>query len=152
MERDCFLYISYCDFTIVSNEISLDFITEELNIVPERAFRKGEQSVSKHTASIITKPHSLWGITSKTSELEEETISHHIEYFKSIFLSKMETLKKYKEDSRLALTFWIWIETDNAGIGLDLNEMEMSFINSISNRVHFSLIVKTELSTSSKLV
>jgi hypothetical protein len=144
MGKDSFIYNSHCELVIVSHEISLDFITEELSIEPQRTFRKGEQTVSKHSGSIITKPHNLWAIKSKISELEEETIKHHIEYFKSIFLEKIEVLKNYKEDYRLELTFWIWVETDNAGIGFDLDEMEIDFINSISNKVHFSLITKTK--------
>ncbi len=144
MERDNFIYKTHINFSIVSHEIDPDSITKELNIVPERTFKKGEQTVSKHSGSIITNPHNLWSIGSKSSELEEETISHHIEYFKSIFLSKAEVLKKLKEDARFEVSFWVWIETDNAGIGLDLDEAEMSFLNSISNRVHFSLIAKAE--------
>jgi len=140
MERDNFIYTTHCELTIVSHEISPDFITEELNIIPERMFRKGDQSVSKHSGSIITKPHNLWALKSKTTELEEETISHHIEYFKSVFLSKIGILKKYKEDTRFEITFWIWIETDNSGIGFDLNEIEIAFINRICNRIHFSLL------------
>ena len=144
MERDNFIYKTHCELAIVSHEVSPNLITEELNIVPERTFKKGEQSVSKHSGSIITKPHNLWALKSKSSELEEENISHHIEYFKSAFLSKMGILKKYKEDTQFEVTFWIWIETDNAGIGLDLNEIEIAFLNSISNRVHFSLLTKAE--------
>lgn len=144
MDRNNFIYKTHCELAIVSNEISPDFITEELNVAPERTFKKGEQSVSKHSGSIITKPHNLWAMKSKSSELQEETISHHIDYFKSTFLSKLEVLKKYKEDTRFEITFWIWIETDNAGIGLDLNESEITFLNSISNRVHFSLLTKAE--------
>lgn len=139
------MYKSHCELAITSYEISLDFITEDLNIMPDRTFRKGEQSVSKHSGSIITKPHNLWALKSKSSELEEEAINHHIDYFKAAFLSRLEILKKYKEDTRFEVTFWIWIETDNAGIGLDLNENEIAFLNSISNRVHFSLICKTEV-------
>ena len=37
----------------------------------------------------------MWALKSKSSESEEETISHHIEYFKSTLLSKIEILKKY---------------------------------------------------------
>lgn len=144
MERDNFIYRTHCELAIVSQEISPEFITEDLNIVPERTFRKGEQSVSKHSGSIINKPHNLWALKSKNSELEEETISHHIEYFKSTFSSKIEVLKKYKDDIRFEVTFWIWVETDNAGIGLDLNQNEIAFLNSISNRIHFSLITKPE--------
>lgn len=144
MERDNFMYKTHINFSIVSHEIDPDSITEVLNITPERAFKKGEQSVSKHSGSIITNPHNLWSIGSKSSELEEETISHHIEHFKSVFLSKMGVLKKYKEDTRFEVTLWIWIETDNAGIGFDLNETEIAFLNSISNRIHFSLIIKKQ--------
>lgn len=144
MERDNFVYKTHCELAIVSNEINPDFITKELNILPDRSFKKGEQSVSKYSGSIITKPHNLWAIKSKSTELEEETISHHIDYFKSTFLSKIEILKKFKEDTRFEITFCIWIETDNAGIGIDLNESEITFLNSISNRVHFSLLTKAE--------
>lgn len=142
MEKDNFIYKTYCELAIVSIDISPDVITEELNVVPERYFKKGEQSISKHSGSIITRPHNLWALKSKTSELEEETISHHIEYFKSTFSSNIEVLKKYKDDTRFEITFWIWVETDNAGIGLDLNQNEITFLNSISNRIHFSLITK----------
>lgn len=142
MEGDNFIYKTHCELAIVSNEISPDFITEELNIVPERSFKKGEQTVSKHSGSMITKPHNLWALKSKPSELEEETVSHHIEYFKSVFLQKVGLLKKYKEDARFEVAFWIWIETDNAGIGFDLNEIELAFLNSICNRIHFSLLTK----------
>jgi Domain of unknown function (DUF4279) len=144
MERNFFIYKTYCELAIVSNDICPDNISEELNIVPERHFKKGEQSISKHSGSIITRPHNLWALKSKTSKLGEETISHHIEYFKSTFSSKIEVLKKYKDDIRFEITFWIWVETDNAGIGLDLNQNEIAFLSSISNRIHFSLITKAE--------
>lgn len=145
MERDNFIYKTHVNLSIVSNEVEPDSITEELNITPNRSFRKGDKSVSKHSGSVITKPHNLWGIESKSSELEEETISHHIEYLKSILLPKIDILKEYKVDPRFEVTFWIWIETDNAGVGLDLNEIELSFLNSIANRVHFSLIAKNSI-------
>lgn len=134
------MYKTHCELAIVSNEISPDFITKELQVVPGRSFKKGEQTVSKHSGSITTKPHNLWALKSKPSELDEETVSHHIEYFKSVFLQKIGLLKKYKKDPRFEVAFWIWIETDNAGIGFDLNEIELAFLNSICNRIHFSLL------------
>jgi len=142
MERDYFTYKTYCELAIVSDEITPDFITETLKIVPYRSFRKGDQTVSKHSSSIITKSHNLWALRSEISELEEETVKHHIEYLKTILLPRIDALKKYKIDPRCEVSFWIWIETDNAGIGLDLGEKEFSFLNAISNRIHFSLLTK----------
>ncbi|MDR3227681.1 MAG: hypothetical protein LBT56_08445, partial [Prevotellaceae bacterium] len=69
----------------------------------------------------------------------------------SILLPKIDILKRYKEDSHFDLSFWIWIETDDAGIGLDLLEDEISFLNSIANRIHFSMISDSNLSIENKI-
>ncbi|MGJ1409068.1 DUF4279 domain-containing protein [Sphingobacterium thalpophilum] len=139
MKGDYFIYKTYCELVIVSNEISPNYITDNLGVVPTRSFQKGERSVSKHSGSTIIKPHNLWASKSVTTELEEESISQHIDYFRSIFFSKIDLLKKYKEDNRFDVTFWVWIETDNAGIGLGLNEDELDFLNKITNRMSFSI-------------
>lgn len=143
MKKNSFKYRTHCELAIISNGISFDLIAEELQVIPNRFYKKGEQTKSKHSGSVITKQHNLWAITSKITEIEEETISHHIEYFRSFLLTKLDILKKYKEDSRYEVIFWIWIETDNSGVGIDLNESEIAFLNSISNRVHFSIISDT---------
>lgn len=142
MVNDYFIYKTHCELAIVSNEIEHEIISKELNIVPSRVFRKGDLFTSKNTTRVGERTYNLWAIESKSSELLEESVSHHIEYFRSIILSKVEVLKKYKKDARYEVTFWIWIETDNSGIGLDLDEKDMCFLSTISNRVHLSLITK----------
>jgi|SRR5690606_14399358 len=144
MKKEYFIYKSYVEFAITSDEVSPSIITNSLNIMPKRHHKKGDIYVSKNSGSKISRYTNLWAIETEYSEMKEETVSHHIEYFKSIFFSKMDILECYKEDSRFDVTFWIWIETDNAGIGLDLSEEELSFLNSISNRVHFSIICNKE--------
>ena len=140
MEKDYFIYKTSIDFIITSPDIDLDTISGELGILPDRSFRKGDLVTSKHSPRVGREPYSLWALKSEPSELEEETIGHHIEFLKSILLPKIDILKRYKEDDRFSVSFWIWIETDDSGIGLELNESEMSFLNSISNWVHFSLL------------
>lgn len=140
MKNDYFVYKTHIDFIIVSNEVSPDLITNELNIHPTRFFRKGDKSISKHSGSVTVKPHNLWSLQSISSELIEEKISHHISYLKTILSSKVDILKKYKSNPNLEISFWIWIETDNSGIGLNLDSDEMDFLNSISNKIHFSFI------------
>ena len=140
MERNCFIYKTRVSFIITSPDIDLDTISGELGIFPDRSFRKGDLVTSKHSPRVGREPYSLWALKSEPSELEEETIGHHIEFLKSTLLPKIDILKRYKEDDRFSVSFWIWIETDDSGIGLELNESEMSFLNSISNWVHFSLL------------
>jgi len=144
MENNYFLYKTHIGFSIVSNEVDPDIISKELNITPDRYYKKGDKSISKHSGSVIIKTHNLWSIESKPTIIKDETISHHVEYLKFILLPKVDVLTRYKNNSFLELSFWIWIETDNAGIGLDLNEAELGFLNSISNRIHFSLICHNE--------
>ncbi len=145
MERDYFLNKSYCQFGITSDIVSPDHISQKLGLLPDRSFKKGETSISKHSGSIITKPHNLWSISSKTIISEEESISPHLKYLKSRLEGKSEVLKKLKDDTKFELSFWVWIETDNAGIGLDLSEEEMSFLTDCSNRVHFSFLTNDEI-------
>lgn len=142
MEKDYFTFKSHIGFTITSNEVDVDTISSELGILPDRSFKKGDLVTSRHSPRVAERPYSLWALKSKPSELEEETIGHHIEYLQSILLPKIDVLKRYKEDAGFSVSFWIWIETDGAGIGLELNESEMAFLNSISNWVHFSLLTK----------
>lgn len=144
MQTDYFIYKTHCELVIVSDEVSPDDITHDLGVIPTRFFTKGEQAVSKYSDSIMIKPHNLWALQSTPTVLKKEKISHHVEYLKSVFLDKINLLKKYKEDKRLDVTFWIWIETDDAGIGFSLQEHELEFINTVSNRVTFSVISNTQ--------
>jgi hypothetical protein len=137
-----FIYTTQCELAIVSDEFDPDLITKELNIEPARSFKKGEQSISKHSGSIITKPHNLWALKSKSFKSEEETIKPHIDYLKSLLQPKLDVLKRYKRDSRFEVSIWIWVETNNSGMGLELDEDQLAFLGAISNRIHFSLITK----------
>jgi hypothetical protein len=137
-----FIYTTQCELAIISDEFDPDLITQELNIEPSRSFKKDDQSVSKHSGSIITKPHNLWALKSKSFESEEETIKPHIDYLRSVLQPKLDVLKRYKGDSRFAVSIWIWLETNNSGIGLELDEDQLDFLGAISNSIHFSLITK----------
>jgi hypothetical protein len=143
-EKEFFLYKSYCELIITSKEITPDVITEKLNIVPNRKYIKGEEFASRHSGTKGKRFQNLWAIKSETTISEEEGISHHVSFFKSTLETKIQTMQVYKSDACFEITFWVWIETDNAGIGFDLNEDEISFLNSISNRIQFSLVTSTK--------
>ena len=140
MNDNYFVYKTYCELIIVSDEFSPSSITKELEVAPTRFFLKGDQTMSKTSGSLITKPHNLWAFKLSTTYLREETIGHHISHLKSTFLKKIDLLRKYKENPNYEVSLWIWIETDNAGIGLDMNSEDLAFINCISNEVHMSFI------------
>jgi hypothetical protein len=145
MEKDYFLFNVYCEFMIVSEEVSPEQITSELNMIPDRSFKKGDQSISRHSGSIITKPHNLWSVKSKNIKSKELSINLHMQYLESILAPQSALLFKYKTDSRFETAFYIWIETNDAGVGFDLFNTELSFINNISNRVHLSLLHRESL-------
>lgn len=140
MNKNSFYFKSECELIIVSNEIKPNFITNEIGIEPTRSFIKGEKSVSKASGSIIVKPHNLWALKSNPTKLYDETIQHHVEYFRLVLSSKINFLNMYKQDPLFDVVFWFFVTTDNGGIGLDFNSIDLEFLNSISNRLHFSLI------------
>lgn len=145
-EKELFSYKSHCELIITSKEVIPDSITEKLSIVPTRQYHLGQEFSSKHSGTKGKRFQNLWAIKSETINLEEESISQHVSFFKSLLKNKTEVLADYKTNENTEVTFWVWIETDNASFGFDLDETEMFFINSISNRVHFSVITKTEIS------
>jgi len=145
MDENYFLYRTHFELIISSDEFSPATISEELGVNPSRSFKKGDETISKKSGSIITKPYNLWAFSSNPTDLREETISHHVNRLKSIFSVKIDALRKYKESPSCEVSLWVWIETDNAGIGLDLDGTELDFINCITNKVHISFISNKEM-------
>lgn len=143
MERDNFIFKTHISFGIQSDTIELDIITKELGIEPAKSsLKKGDTWVGKKTGKIYVRESNIWRIETEWTILEDETVSHHIEYLKSILLPKIDILKKYKDSKECYTSFWIWVETDLAGIGLYLTDDELNFLHSIANYVHFSLLAK----------
>lgn len=140
MGRNYFVFKTQISFKIESDDIEIDptSITNNLQLNPSRFHRKGDTFIGKNSGSICTHLHTVWTIDSEWTVLKEETVSHHIKYFKEIFLPKIDILRKYKEDERFDVSFWISIETDYAGIGLYMENKEIAFLNDLSNWVHFS--------------
>lgn len=145
MEEDYFKNKTHLEFVISSSEIIPEIISEELGIKPTRFFHIGDLVTSKHSHSVAERQNNLWALRSPDIISEKESISVHINFIKSILLSKIEILEKYKKDLRMELVFWIWIETEDAGYGLDLSESELGLLNKISNRISISFITKKKV-------
>jgi hypothetical protein len=145
MNREYFTNKSYCEFGIVSQEVAPKTISKLLNIEPFNSYAKGDTFSSKHTGRVGKRFQNLWSIRSKTIISEREDLSSHILYFKSLLSNKMNVISELKNNSIYEISFWIWIETDNAGIGIDLSSEDIAFLHSISNRVHFSIITNHEI-------
>jgi hypothetical protein len=145
MEEDYFKNKSHLEFAISSNEIAPEIISKELNITPTRFFCIGDKTSSKHSPTVGVRTNNLWAIRSPDIISEKESITPHINFFKSILQSKIDILERYKKELRMELAFWIWIETEDAGYGFDLSDKEIAFLNSISNRLSISFITKGKI-------
>jgi len=145
MDKDYFLNKSYCELGITSQEVDPKTISKLLNIEPFNAYSKGDAFSSKRTGFVAKRFQNLWAIKSEIIISEKEELSPHILYFKTLLENKLDILSEFKNNPLYDVSFWIWIETDNAGIGIDLSDEELSFINSISNRVHFSIITNHKI-------
>jgi len=144
MDKNYFLNKSYCELGITSHEVDPKTISMLLNIEPFSEYSKGETFSSKPTGFVAKRFQNLWTIKSETILSESEDISPHILYFRSLLENKFTILSELKNDLRYDVSFWIWIETENAGIGIDLSNEDIAFINLISNRVHISVITNVK--------
>jgi len=147
MESDYFVFKTQVSFAIATDvsEIEPSSITEDLQLNPSRMTKKGDTWIGKRTGCIGMRPRTAWTLDSEWTVLEEETICHHIGYFKTILLPKFDILNRYKEDDRFDVFFLISIHTDDAGIWLDLSDDDLAFLNDFSNRIAISLIVTTDV-------
>jgi hypothetical protein len=145
MNSDYFINKSYCELGIVSQEVDPKTILKQLNIDPLNSYTKGDTFSSKRTGRIGKRFQNLRAIRSETIISEKLDLSSHILYFKSLLSSKMIVISEFKNNPLFEISFWIWIETDNLGIRIELSNEDISFINSISNRVHFSVITNQNI-------
>jgi hypothetical protein len=145
MEKDYFSNKVYCELAIVSDTINPDQFTKELGVSPHRSFCKGDRYQSKHSGSLITRPHNLWAVSSEKTISEEQDIKSHILQLKSILEGCVDELREFKNNDNVELTLWFLFETEDSGIGIDILEPEISFIHDITNRLHFSVIADVEI-------
>jgi hypothetical protein len=145
MAEDLFSNKIYCEFIITSESVPPEEITSYLGVSSHRSFKKGETQRSEHSGLLITRPHHLWAIMSKATVSEEQDIKPHILYIKSLLHDKIDLLSKLKDDARLEASLWLWFRTEDAGIGIDLFESEMVFMNKIAKRIHISVITESEV-------
>lgn len=142
MESNSILSKIRCEFAVITYDFDYNTVTKELGIKPLRFFNKGEQMTSKHSSRVGSRPYGLWAIQSKSVISEELDVSQHIEYFRKLLSDKLEVIQKLKGKYHFECVLAIEIETEDAGVGIDLNETELSFINKISTRYSCSFIAK----------
>lgn len=151
MSNDYFLVKSHCELGITSQEVDPKDISRLLDIEPFSFYSKGDIFSSPTTGFVAKRFQNLWAIKSETIVSEKEDLSPHISYFKLLLENKIDIMSKLKSNPVYDVSFWIWIETENAGIGIDLSNEELDFIGKISNRIHFSILTSSASSFNTNL-
>lgn len=145
MENDILLSKVKCDYAIISHKVNCEYITNRLEINPDRHFNKGDDSLKKSCSRRPSKrPYSLWAL-SKTIIGPEINISEHIKQFQDLLKNKIEIIKELTELHGCECIFQISIETEDIGDGFDLHESEMDFINIFASRFTCRFITKVNI-------
>ncbi len=145
MERDYFLDKVSCEFAVITYDKDYNIVTKELGIEPTRKFNKDDVRVSRFSPRIGYCPHGLWAIQSESVISEELDISGQIKYFQKLLGNKIDIIQKLKNFYQFECVFSVAIETEDAGAGIDLNEMELAFITKISSRYTCTFIAKESI-------
>ena len=139
MEIDSYYFKISCELVITSEEVSVTDITKQLGVSPDRFFTKGQIFQSKHSGTQGEKTYNLWAISSSESIFESENITPSLNELRSVLTGREDILRAMKLDVRYDTTLTIWIETDDAGIGLEIQEHDITFFNLV-NYVHFTFL------------
>ncbi|MEJ8782581.1 MULTISPECIES: DUF4279 domain-containing protein [Butyricimonas] len=139
MEIDSYYFKISCELAITSEEVSVTDITKQLGVAPDRFFTKGQIFQSKHSGTQGEKTYNLWAISSSESIFEYENITSSLNELRSVLTGREDILRAMKLDVRYDTTLTIWIETDDAGIGLEIQEHDITFFNLV-NYVHFTFL------------
>jgi hypothetical protein len=136
-ERDIFMSKTDSSFAVLTHDEDCHIITQELGITPDRCHQKGEKTYSKFSPNPGIRQSGLWEI-SKVSIADGASISEHIRHFQTVLGEKLEVIEKLKQ--RFECVFYVFIETEDAGVAFDLDEAELAFIKKISNRFTCSIV------------
>lgn len=140
MDSSYFKVKSTCQYAFSSQKVELDFLTKLLEVVPDSYYKKGDLFTSPSTKLVNKRFQHLWSLNSKEIISTEEDISAHIDYFKSLFFKKVKEIEQLKSNIEIDISFWIWIESENSGIGFDIVDTDLDFIKRISKRLNVSFV------------
>lgn len=138
--EETYLIKSFSKFSIISNTVDPDNITKKLGLFPDKFYRKGDSYIHKKNKGI--RFYNLWEISSVPTSIDSEDIYSHFTFIRTRLEDKKEILFKMKQDTTLELIFSLSIETDYADFAFDLLEEDISFYNSIANKISFSVTIK----------
>lgn len=133
------IYSCRCKLGITSKEITVEEITEQLGIYPHRCYRKGDVFYSKTTGRNGKKIYNLWEVCSKSICLDSPDINVSLDELRGIFKEKYDILQNFKKDTRCDVSIWIWIETNELAMELNIKETNLCFLDLV-NWMHLSFI------------
>lgn len=145
MNKEVFLDKLYCDYAVKTFDTNCHIVTKELGINPTRFFNKGDKFTSQYSPSIGYESYGLWVIELEPIVTDDLNVSQAIKYFQDLFQDKMEIIKKLRYEYKFETSFSIDIKTEDAGIGIDLYEEDLAFINKIASRFSCSFIAVENL-------
>ena len=132
-----------CDFSIVSQTVLPEHITQELEIEPDRSHKKGNYKIEGRD-TIYTRPSHLWEISSVKAIQDQDSVLTHIHYLRKKLESKLSILGRYKQDPRYESIVYIRNETEKGSTGVTLGEDDLALIRRICNRFSCSLWSKSK--------
>jgi len=145
MEINYFLYKTECKFVITSEITSPEILTAEIGILPSRSGKIGEMRSDEKKLETFPWPHNFWELSSKKVVSKVESVSDQLKELFKVLNSKFDIISRLMKDKRLNISFWISVETNDAGYSLELNKEELAFINSIANRVNILFLTGVTL-------
>ncbi len=134
-----------CQYIITSKELKSEDISSMVGITPTHHFNKGDEYIITHpfykTEEISKRPETQWSVTSETTIKPYINLNTHLEFFKTIFLSKIEKINQIRKNYNCETTLWIWISVNNPISLINFTTEELLFIKNLSE----NFVIQTKL-------
>jgi uncharacterized membrane protein YvbJ len=135
-----FSYKIHCELIITSEILTPAQISEIINIKATRSYTKGDVFKSNTSGTEGKRINNLWAVKSDEILTNEENISIHLQYFIDLLSNKTQLISDLRNAPTNDVSFWVWIESNELGISTEMSERELSFLNKIVNRLHFTIL------------
>lgn len=135
-----------CEFQVFTGEKNTNLVSKILGIQPTRQFNVGDvRAISSSSGKVGFATHGLWVLNSLSYVDSSHSIDKHIDALIQQIQPQIGSFLNLKNQYGFKFTFWIWMETDDAGIGDQISIENILAIGHLGADMRFSIICKKSL-------
>jgi hypothetical protein len=129
---------TYVSFGIAGDGVDPDIVTRDIGIEPTRAFRKGEEYVSRG-GGILSRPIGVWRFSSER-EVNSTSTEEHAKHILDKLEPRVGAIAQYMRSPEIRTVIAVWFEARDGHGGYTLKASTLSRLCRLCNDIDFYYI------------